>query len=59
MNEILIKAIKGLAHQYQEILNLSKKYPNDSDLGKHVRISIESYISNKEINKDIESKNKK
>ncbi len=59
MDDILIKAIKGLADQYQEIVSLSKIYPNDSDLGKHVRISIEKYITNKEANTKIESQNKK
>jgi hypothetical protein len=59
MDDILIKAVKGLGDQYQEIVNLSKIYPNDSDLGKYVRISIEKYITNKEANKKIESQNKK
>ncbi len=59
MNEILMKAVKELADQYQEIVNLARKYPNDAELGKHVRISIRDYISNKEADKKVEPQDKK
>jgi|688.fasta_scaffold50652_6 hypothetical protein len=59
MNEILMKAVKELADQYQEIVNLARKYPNDAELGKQVRISIRDYISNKETDKKVESQDKK
>ena len=59
MDGILMKAVKDLADQYQKIVSLSKKYPNDSELGKHVRISIREYISNKSTDKKVESQDKK
>ena len=59
MDDILMKAVKDLADQYQKIVSLSKKYPNDPELGKQVRISIREYISNKSTDKKVESQDKK
>jgi hypothetical protein len=51
MDEIMMKAVSDLAEQYQKIVDLAKKYPNDSELGKQVRIAVREYV-NSDINKN-------
>jgi hypothetical protein len=51
MDLIMMKAVSDLAEQYQKIVDLTKKCPNDSELGKQVRIAVREY-ANSDINKN-------
>lgn len=43
----------------KEVLDLANRYPNDSELGKNVRMLVRKYREHSDTNKKIEEKSQK